>query len=252
MEAIQGSPIEVKDLIEVARPFLSHASMMAMNRKANGTLVVEDGKTYEAIYIARRFKASSESKAAQAVAEEINKLASAGLIHSVLTSISSIKLARMPGEEDSIAVFCYPLVPQDRMAEANALVRHIPPMERFGFHDEDLSLDLPEGDFYAVINLSPTRSVLAGEQPEDALEEEIQRYLSVLPRGTTVVAKRTCSVVDLVIPYEVIFRNPLMKDFRKVELMDSRQSVKVDGKIEVFDLLTKVTYVRRDGTMVGG
>jgi hypothetical protein len=252
MEVVQGSSLEIKDLTEVARPFLSHASTMAMSRKSDRILVLEGSKTYEAIYIVRRFKASSESKAAQAVAEEVNKLASAGLIHSVLAPISSIKLARRPGEEDSIAVFCYPLVPQDRMAEVNSLVQHVP-MERFGLPDEDLSLDLPEGDFYAVVNLSPTRIALsAGEQSEDVLEEEIQRYLSVLPRGTTVVAKRACSVVSLAIPYEVIFRNPLMKDFRKVELTDSRQSVKVDGKIEVFDLLTKVTYVRRDGTMVGG
>jgi hypothetical protein len=243
--------MEVKDLTEVARPFLSHASTMAMGRKASTLTVLEGGKTYKAIYIIRRFKASSESKAAQAVAEEINKLASAGLIHSVLAPITSIKLDRMPGEEDRIAVFCYPLVPQDRMAEVDALVRHTS-MERFQLPDEDLSLDFPEGDFYAVINLSPARSALTGEQLEDALEEEIQKYLSVLPRGTTVVAKRACSAVSLAIPYEVIFRNPLMKDFRKVELADSRQSVKVDGKIEVFDLLTKVTYIRRDGTMVGG
>lgn len=251
MELTQGNALNVKDLSEVAKPFLSPAAAQAMSRRSDRLLVLEDGKTYEAIFITRRFKESSEAKAAQAVAEELNKLASAGLIHSVLAPISSIKLARMPGEESSIAAFCYPLVPQARMAEVDALVRH-QAMENFGQADEDLSLDLPEGDFCAVINLSPTRAMVTEETLESMLKDEICQYTSVLPPGTSVVSTTRCAILTLAIPYEVIFRNPIMKDFRKVELSHRREAAIVNGKLEEFDLLTKITYVRRDGTTVGG
>jgi hypothetical protein len=130
------------------------------------------------------------------------------------------------------------------MAEAKALVQYETPEGGYGKTVGSLEEVTPEGEFSALIRLLPS-SLLGDSNPKSRLDDEIQLYLAVLPQGTEVLDVTQCAVVDLSIPYVVRFRNPLMKDFKEVQLEFSREGVVLDDKFEQFSLLTGVKYTRR-------
>lgn len=245
----QGAALQVEDLTPIAKPHLSTASLEALGRRAKQLVVMEDGKSYHAIFLARRYRASSGEKAAEWIAKELNNLADAGLVHSVLAPPSSLPLVRVPGEVPTIVVFCYPLVPADKVEELKLSMNNAPTVEDLGEPGESLEIDLADDEFYSVIRLTVAMDMLPKVvgSTEEALDEEIKEYLKVLPAGTTVVSKTRCGISDLSIPYEVVFKNPILKGIKKVQLEHMRWCAIVDDHLEHCNLLTGVKYTRRGG-----
>ena len=56
---------------------------------------------------------------------------------------------------------------------------------------------------------------------------------------------RQDAIMDLSLPYEVRFKIPLMKAFKEVRLEYCRHAEKVGDKIEQFNLLQKVEYIKK-------
>ena len=110
---------------------------------------------------------------------------------------------------------------------------------------------MTEGEFFAEINISHQQMMIKDSiSAEQILEDEIARYLAVLPNGTRVVSKTRCTITGLSIPYEIVFNNPIMNDFKRVELNYVRCAVPLGDKIEQFKLLVSVTYTKKDGTAI--
>lgn len=240
--------LKVDDLTWLAEPYLTQASKDALLRKAKVLELTELGVAYKAIYMASIWRMSSTEKGIQHMAEQLNSLTELGLVHSVLAPISSIELAFSPSNGPSQVVICYPLVPVDRMEEVEALVKHVKD-EDIALPAEDLSFALKEGQFIANININHLHPSLALGR-EAVLEIEINQYLSILPKGTTVVEKIPCSITGLSLPYMVIFHNPIMKEFKEVRLEHFRAAISINDRVEQFNLIKSVTYIRHDGTTV--
>lgn len=111
---------------------------------------------------------------------------------------------------------------------------------------------LPEGQFFADIYLSYTALVTLNGNAEHTVEilllEKIDKYLSVLSKGTGVVSQTRLPNDQLSLCYRVIFNNPLLKQFKEVKLNEVLMAEIVNDKIEQFTLLTGIDYIRHDGT----
>lgn len=242
-DRIAAEPLKVQDQSELAQQYLSTSAQLDMQRKAN-TLIVreEDGRVFKSVYFAVSVRDENLEKGIQAIALALNDMSQQGLIHSTLASLSSLKLARMPGRAEMSVVFAFVLVPIEAEGHVKEKYSTIS-VEEGGISDKLDSdmIDLKDGEFYAAIHV--TTSILSTESSvEEILQKTIDQYLAVLPKGTVVRSLNRCASLDLSIPFEVIFYNPLMQRVKSVDLEYMREVSRVDEKLEVFNLLTSVRY----------
>lgn len=237
--------LDVKEL--KTESLLTEKTKQALARKATQQVVVQDGKAYMCIYLSLYTTEEALPGAEQRLADALNRLSEADLIHSCLAPPSRIQLAIQAMHLPTLAVFSFVLVPAERKEEAEniASCAHeegaIP--ETAGSTEKLLA----EGEFYAVIELSHSSYVFdkKAKSTKERLDDEIDLYLNVLPKGTEVRSVTQCTIVSLSIPFEVIFYHPLMKDYKQVRLHHTRNAVALNDHVEQFNLLDSVEYIRR-------
>lgn len=240
-----GSTLQVTDRTDQVSELLSEASKKALSIKSMyQTQVSCAGEGFQCIYLSAIVKTSEMDLGLRAIVADLNTLSERGLIHSTLAPVSSIDLARQPLQDDTSAVFAFVLVPVDLLDEANKITKYNTLEGAIGKQIGSLEMDLPEGDFLASIRISPYRAITENNL-ENILKDTIQEYRNVLPNGTEVVSVTKCAIVDLSISYVIMFRNPLMKDFKEVRLHHERHAVRIGDRIEQFSLLSSVEYIKR-------
>lgn len=244
-ELHEGSILNSRPLIEEITPLLFGAAKEALTRKATSMIMTEDGTTYRAFPMQYRVNADQVQLAIDNLARDLNIIADAGFIKSVVAPPTAIDLARNAGQKDQVLVLCYPLVPTHKEEYVSKVVGY--PLDSYAMNivTPDDTIDLPPGDFYAAIRLSYKL-----QPSDDRVERAIGEYLKLLPDGTTVVSIRACSITDLSEPYEVIFRNPIMRDVREIKVEYVRMAAAVDDKLVQFALPTQIKYMKRDGTVI--
>ena len=248
---ISKSPIAVEDLSNLAEKYLTRSAKYDLQNKSCYLVRKEDdGTFYRCIYFAVQVREDNVEGGIQMIAPAINKLSEDGLIHSTLAGVSSVKLAKMPLKDLAIAVFCYVLVPDSKYDEIKQKYKDIC-VEEGGVPSEGESFEpkLETGEFLAQIRLS---AVFCQEysSTSERLDKEIQNYLKVLPEGTIVRNVTECAITDLSIPFEVKFYNPLMSEFKRVELTYIRTCARIGEHIETFNLLLGIGYQRLNGEWV--
>jgi hypothetical protein len=226
----------------LAKKALSHVVQVQV--QVQGTM-----ECFLAIYPSLVVRKENLESGIETLSRVINELAEKGYIHSCLSPLSSIELARMPKRHDRVVVFCFPLVPADKLEECKGIAGQFWAEEGcIGPDLDQADRELPEGQFFAEIHISHYLSMIGKGSKEDKLKEYIDKYLRVLPNGTEVVSTRECDITGLSVPFEVVFYNRLMKDYREVHLDYMRYAVALDGedgKLEQFDLLTEISYTKR-------
>ncbi len=239
----RGSAIEVTDQSEIAAKYLTNKAQAALSKKSKTLTHKDETGAYECIYLGLKVANTHVSEGIQAICESLNALADQNLIHSCLCPVSSLALAQMSLEVPTSAVIAYVLVPSDKKKEAEEIAKYVMndcgPTKTLG----DVEVKGDEDEFFALIRLSV--ATLGDKSGKERLDDEIQQYLNVLPKGTEVVEIRQDAIMDLSVPYTVKFKNPLMKAFKEVRLEYRRHAEEVGDKIEQFSLLQKVEYIRK-------
>jgi len=228
------------------KKYLTPKALACMDGKQAKTLVAveEDGKCYRAIFFSVLIRKGNTEKGVKVIAKIINELAEEGLIHSILSPISSLTLAKQLMVFDQAAVFCFPLVPADKHDEITKRYNKIAvPEGGIGESVDDFRLPLEDGEFVTALYVMPDLNAACTREEMDLLvQKEIDSYLSVLPKGTVVRDIVPCAIASLALPYEVHFYNPLMKKVKSVSLDYVRCIERVEGKLEEFNLLTGIKY----------
>lgn len=246
-----SSPLQTIDQSDLASQFLSEKAQQALSNKAYSQVIQTPGTTddYVCIYLSVTVKTKNIAKGVELICNSLNTLADKDLIHSTLARPASISLAKVFGQAPTSAVYSFVLVPMSRKKESEDLAIYVKQDGEMGNSIEDLSVELNEGEFLAHISVS---NILFNRKPYDSssdsvLHNKIEQYISILPKGTELVSITKCAIMDLSISYEVRFRNLLMKDYKEVRLEYRREAVRMgDDKIESFNLLTGIEYVKRD------
>lgn len=244
---LKPSMLEIKDLMSVANNFLSEKARLILNKFAN-SLIEDDPEIgrCKCTYFTVKVKKENVELAVKEMCNIANKLEEDGMISSCLAPISMIELAKMPKEAPSVIVFFYPLVS----------VIHLEEIEKMKYNTKEgevgetlgsLEKDLALGEFLAEIRISHFACMpnFKDETVNSILFDRINEYLSVLPKGTKVLDFEQCAITDLSVPYEIKFYNPIMSNYKEVELNYRREIAVVDGHMEIFNLLTGVTYIPR-------
>lgn len=244
LELPQESAIKVDSEDNFSSKYLTKEAKDSLAKKATQQVYrYEDGSIYMTAYLSTIIKKENVEKGVKAICEILNELAAKGYIHSCLAPPSSIELVKITKQHESRAVFCFPLVPVDKMEEIKEIAKGLMTTEgEIGKSLESLDMELPEGQFFAEVNIS------AFQNTDSKPDKVIDTYLNLLPEGTEVISVKKCPIMSLTIPYEVILYNPLMKSIKEVKLNYIRQYATTGNKLKEFNLLTSIEYIKRDGT----
>lgn len=244
-QASFGSVLQITNHTDQVQDFLSEKTQKALAIKSMYlTQISHTGECFKCIFLSAVVKTHEILVGLKAISEDLNTLSELDMIHSTLAPLSSFDLARQPGEDPTSAVFAFVLVPADRVEEAKNLTKYSTNEGEMGKTIGSVEKNLPLGDFLANVRISHM-SFMFGKDSKTILDDTIQEYLNILPKGTEVVGVEQCTIVDLSVPYEVRFRNPLMKAFKEVRLQHMRHAEVIGDKIEQFSLLTGIEYIKR-------
>lgn len=72
-------------------------------------------------------------------------------------------------------------------------------------------LTLKKGDVYYRYQVSHILTIAIQENPRELVQKEIDRILSLLPRGAKYVATYQESIITLSIPFVIVFNHPLFE-----------------------------------------
>lgn len=248
MSDLETTASRVTRHIQLSQKYLSVDAQEAFKNNATSSVVSkENGSIFRCAYFSVVSRQGNEEEGVKILADIANDLAEQGLIHSVLAPISSLPLVRMPLQVDRSAVFMFLLIPHDKHQEVAEKYKNIYMLEGgVGKDVGDLNPILEDGEFLADIRA--TRSLMIKDEKiaRERIQDQIDQYLAVLPRGTVVREVTECSIIDLTYPFEVKFYNPLFDKVKSVSLEYTRQFARVDNKIEQFNLLLEVRYFDAD------
>ena len=248
-ELAKGAALQVEDLSSIADKYLTEGAKKDLQNKAFNTIeVFDDGRVNKCAYFSVIVRKGNQEKGIQALAEVLNDLSQQGLIKSALTPIASLELVRVPLSVEKTVVFSFVLIPIDSHEAVAKKYPKIYALEGgIGAELESTKPDLTDGEFLAEIQLSHILSASNEAQDVKArLQERIDQYLAVLPKGTQVVSVTECAIVSLAYPFEVKFYNPLMKKIKSVELDHIRNVEKIGDSLQEFNLLTGIRYFDGD------
>lgn len=248
-ENVVSAPVlNVKDESDVAKKYLTSKALKALEDlpKAKKLLGcdIHGVPIAKAVYFAARIKSDKIERAIEQMALVANDLVEKGLIHSILAPISTIELFRMPGEVATSAAFFFPLVPIDKVNE----------IKKYDFSTEEgevgklmesSEIEQKPGDFYAVERVTAMFSMMQKDFDEKKhIEERVEFYLKVLPSGTKFLGYTKCGILDLCIPYELKFSNPLLQRVKRVELDFVREIARLEeGEgLHEFNVFTGIRF----------
>lgn len=244
---IVSPALQVEDELPRADKYLSEKAKTAIAKKAVQQIVQQNGKTYICAYFGVRVPKDKIDLGVQQMSGILNALAERELIHSALAPMISLDLIRMAFEVQTSVVCSYVLVPSENLEELKnheyALYEDASNIKTLG----NPKVELHDGVVGAVIRISYGWSMMKdGPTPDERLQGEIDEYLSVMPKGTTVLSCEKLAITDLSLPYEVKFHSPLLQKAKRVELSHVREIAVLDGKLEQFNLLLGVRYFDKD------
>jgi hypothetical protein len=250
-KAHKGPILQINDLSYAANKHLSASARYDLSQKATQTIVkYDDGRFYKAIYFATRVRKGDEELGAEYLARIMNDLSQRGLIHSTLAPISSLNLAQTTLTLQSV-VFAFVLIPQESHKEIQAFYPKFVVQEGDVGHElYDLSPILSEGEFLTTIRF---QAHLYFNQPKDIrslLQEELNRFISILPKGTRVRSITQLAITDLSVGFEVKFHNELLQEVKRVEFDYKRAVAKVGDGLKQFNVITGITYIAADGSFL--
>lgn len=246
-ESTMGWMPKIEDQMAMANQYLSDRAKLAL-KKINRQSISFDNNfnVYPCVFFAIRTKLSNIEHAVQKISNILNELAKQDLIYSTLIPVSSVALARLPMQIQTFIVLAYVHAPADRIEEINNKYKNnIVPEGAMPEFNEDLSIELQDGEFLNVFKISHALGELT--DPQELLENYIQTCLKILPSGTEVREVVKCTDNDLSIPYEIKFYNPKMKRVNNFNILYRRVCEMVDGKIEQFTVMTGIEYFDKDG-----
>lgn len=236
--------LQVDDQMATADKYLTPLAKEALNRKSTSMLKTNGPSvTHRCTFFGVVVAQERLEQGIELMAQIANELAKNGYLDSALAPIISIKLALIAGQIPTIAVVFYPLVPIEKFDE---IEKH-----EFAMKEGDMpkklgntDLELPEGEFYAVVRLSYLYNKVTKDfDLTGSLFDEIQAHLAVLPKGTEFLGAKATAITDLSLPYVLTFSNPLLPNVKRVELEYVREAARVgEHRIEQFNLLTGISY----------
>lgn len=249
-----GPSLEVTDMFEQALDHLSCEAAEAIKPIEKTLSYQRNGETYRAMYLSVVTNVDSLDKGLKAICQDLNELAHLGLIKSALSRPSFLKLARIPGSNELRAVFAFVHVPESRRAYAEGMVKHLQADETGPDMSNpigDITPILGDGEFFVFARRAVVADMFEPHQSNEAwIHDVVQQHLNVLPKGTQLVSITQCTVTDLSVPYEIKFRNPLLKKCREVQIEWVRMCEVIDDSVKQFNLMLGVRYIAHDGKVL--
>jgi HAMP domain-containing protein len=247
---VKAPPYKVDDHTKDAEKYLSAKAQEAMKEKAKNLMILKDGKIISrCVYFSAVVAKNNVDAGIQKMAEIANRLAEKEYITSVLTPISALSLAILPGELHKSVVFFFPHIKIDNVEEVEKM-EYSTKEGGIGPTIGDTTLVLPAGEFWAEARILHDLALMRyspGYDIDGRLFGLVQEYLNVLPPGTKFLGANKCSVYDLSIPFELRFSNPLLDKVRNVELEYKRAAAAVDDKLIQGNLLMGIKYFDAKG-----
>ena len=252
--AAKPTYMQIEDLSNLASKYLSASARLDLAQKATSLSVkTDDGRFYNAIYLATRVVKGDEETAVQYLARVINDLSGRGLIHSTLAPISSMQLALSTSVLQSV-VFSFVLIPQESHKDVQNLYPEFVMQEGdVGRELYDLSPILSPGEFLAKIRVSHCIAVLQPCEAKDSrayFQTQLEEYLAVLPKGTRVRKVTQLAITGLSLDFEVKFYNELLQNVKSVELEHRRAGAMINNEFKQFNVLVGVKYIDKDGNFL--
>jgi len=261
----KGATLMVDDLMELAGKYLSDAAKKALSKKGKnliesyneqvGKSTSQDGME-QSEYIQKHaicqyhavcVRVDKIEDGVKAISESMNELAAMGAIHSCLAPVSSIKLVQMPFEMDKCAVFCFAHI-KPEFAEVAKNVKYRTLEGGVGENLHSFDIELPPGEFLAECRLTHQLAMMApAKSKESRIFDQVKEFLKFLPEGTEFLGYRSTAIMDLSMPFELKFRNPLLQKVKRVELEYVREvALAKEGENETlkqFNLVLGIRYL---------
>lgn len=230
----------VINLMDKAKTYLSEESLAVLANQCKSNFVVKNGIHYKVLGLTRIVRKENIEKAIEEIAKSVNSFTEQGCVLGALAPISQLELGRSYMLDVAVAIYIFLLVSAEKREEIEKMTEEERQKlficeEGFMPKDYDITLKTEPGEFFALIRQSHNMS-------RDFFQEQLDQYLKVLPKGTEVLSVRDLPISGLSLDREVRFFNPLMKQFKEVELEYVRMVEEVEGKIENYSLLTGVRY----------
>jgi hypothetical protein len=245
----KGSVFKVEKLTSFYKDHLNEKAQTLMDKKSEKLSFEENGVFYEYITLAVTVNRGNNILGVEALAPAINELAESGVAHSVLAPLSYMELW-VTDLQLKNSVFCFLMVPQEKIEELKKKYKYIQEVGSCGDYI-DTPQQLESGEFYTDLSISES-SLLVDKflSSQDCLEKQIDKYLAILPGGTTVKETVLLTNVDLYTRYKIVFNNPLMKKVKRVEFLYTRDCCLKGETLHQYSVLTKVNYYDKEDKLM--
>ncbi len=252
--------LKTTDLSEMADPYLGDKAKEVLKVKCNTYLNVfnEDigngqhlRKVASPVFLSITVRTDKIQEGVEVIAKEFNRLAELGAVKSVMTPISTLKLAPQYMRCDASGVYCFFHANPEFYDEAKKSPLSV---EEGGTGKELHSLDVERkpGEFFVLTYITAFSRFTDKKKEEVKIFEIVNDYLKILPEGTKLVDYRIPAGYDLNTPVELKFYNSKMKDFKEVQIKCTYYNtydVETNEFIQ-FNLLSSVKYIKNDDSIV--
>jgi hypothetical protein len=251
---IQGPTYEVTDLYSTYKHLLNEKAQEALSKKEACQQIYQRKVQIDPINfvmvvdVCRYFSVQFEGKhnthkAVEKITAVINK--HADHIVRPFNKLGLIKLSQADlSSSDRYVVFSFLIFTPEGQAALDEAKYDVESQEGTLseltiFDDTDpVASRLADGEFLALISLSIMSKY--------SVDDQIQQYLSVLPKGTEVVEIKKLPVSSLCLLHEVRFKNPLMNNYKEVKLLGHCEACMVGDKLEQFNLFDGIEYIKKN------
>lgn len=242
---IAASALRVNNLADMAAPYLTDEAKAALAKTSKQIIEVIDLEkelVTECLYLSVQVRSDKLEEGVKVIAEQVNLLAAGKYIHSALAPVSAVELAKKQGEYPTSAVFAFVHVPAEQASLAKSLCTTAHIEGQVGEPLHSLKIDLPPGEFFAFERVTVMANLSA-----DPVKELVDRYLSILPKGSELVSANRCAIIDLSLPVELRFRCPVMDNVKEVRLDHVRTTGTNSGELKQGNVIVGIKYIGADG-----
>lgn len=230
----------------IASKYLNDQAQASMlNVSSDYIRMGKNGEVYKAATLSTEVRTDNLDKGVQAISEVINDLASQSLIDSVLTNISTYSMRRSLQAPSEIvyANILIPLETHKYLSEKYPRIYTVEGMTTVPLADDELFLDLKEGEFMHTISISHAL-FLQLQNPNRFVQSRIDLILMMLPADTIVLETvEIANPASLVKTYDVKFFNPILKKVKFIEFDLHHITESVDGQMRQAGLIKNFRYL---------
>jgi hypothetical protein len=252
---VNGSALKVIDQMELAEKYLTIKAGRAIAEVVAKIDIRDQDNNLlgKPLYLATIVKEQNIEAGVEMISYDLNMLASRGLILSALSRPSSMALVKRAGQALTHAVFSFVHVRPDRYEEAVAISNYGLTSQGTVATDAkqtgEIELDLLPCEFIACVRVTVAANMI--EQLDgvkrDHLQETIDQYMAILPKGTEYLGTVPCGIDDLSIPYELHFRSALLPKVREVKLEYVRTCGYENNKLVQGNVILGIIYLDKSG-----